>query len=328
MTVCGRSCLRLGCVAIAFALSLATGSPARAQSVAKAPVTDWSIETVVVTARQPGPAFWHIAKGDSEVWILGTLGPMPADLKWDTGRLARILDGARVALLPPHGQIGVFEGIWFLISEGDILRLSGDQKLEQILSPALRARFVAERTAIHQDADRYEEDKPSVAGFRIEADFLKANDLVATEPDARIGSLATSRSVPVRHVATYPALQVVKEVPGLSPEGNLKCLSDSLDDIDVMASHARLAADAWAKGDLEGIKAHYAEPKALDCLGQSASFSRLWAQSVSDTVAAIDAALDRRGKVVIAINIGELLRRNGVVERLKAQGLTVEGPGE
>jgi len=90
---------------------------------------------------------------------------------------------------------------------------------------------------------------------------------------------------------------------------------------------ARPAAQAWASGDLEGIKAHYSEPKALDCLSQSATFSKLWAQSVSDTVSAIDDALTKSGKTIVVVNIGELLRQNGVVERLKAKGLTIEGPG-
>ena len=34
------------------------------------------------------------------------------------------------------------------------------------------------------------------------------------------------------------------------------------------------------------------------------------------------------GKTVMVINVGELLRKGGVVEQLKAQGLAIEGPGE
>src|SRR6266851_5359334 len=107
----------------------------------------------------------------------------------------------------------------------------------------------------------------------MEQDFIKANGLVLTEPNAQIEALAEARSVPVHSIANYPALDVIKEVPNLSAQGNLKCLKDSLDDIDVMAAHAKPAAEAWAQGDLAGIKAHYSEPNALDCLGQSATFS-------------------------------------------------------
>src|SRR5215468_2249613 len=107
-----------------------------------APVKDWSIETVVVTAQAKGPALWHIAKGDSDVWILGLVEPVPTDLKWDSRELGRLIDRARVVLLPPRGQVGVFEGIWFLITSGDVLRLSDRQKLETVLQQPLKDRFV------------------------------------------------------------------------------------------------------------------------------------------------------------------------------------------
>ncbi len=317
--------LSIAIFSAAFALSAAAQTQAPAT---RAPVTDWSLETVVVTAQPPGPAVWHVARGDANVYILATLGPLPRNLQWDTGRLTRILDGARALYLPPRGQVGVFEGIWFLLTQGDILRLPEGETLERVLTPALRARFVAARDVIHGDPDRYTQYKPSVAGFRMEQDFLKANDLAFREPNAAIQTLAATKDVPVQTIATYPALDVVKEVPSLSSGANLKCLSDSLDDMDVMSAHARLAAEAWAKGNLDGVKAHYSEPRALDCLGQSATFTKLWAQSVGDTVSTVNQALSRKGKTVIVVNVGEWLRKGGVLERLRAQGLTLDGPAD
>src|SRR6185295_2954084 len=56
------------------------------------PITDWSkIETVIVTATPPGPALWHVVRGDSEVWILGTVQPMPKGLKWNSSEIAALL---------------------------------------------------------------------------------------------------------------------------------------------------------------------------------------------------------------------------------------------
>jgi uncharacterized protein YbaP (TraB family) len=296
-------------------------------SQSKAPVTDWTIETVVVTAPAPGPALWHIKKGKADVYILGTVGPLPEGMKWDSGQLEKLMLNARAVMLPPRGRVGLFEGAWFLITQGDVLRLPDGQKLEQILPAPLKQRFLAARNAVHRNEARYATDKPSVAGFRMEQDYLQANNFSLREPNARIESLASARNVPIRNIANYPALDVIKEVPTLSAEGNLNCLKDSLDDIDVMAAHARPAAQAWARGDIEGIKAHYSEPKALDCLSQSQTFSKLWARSVNDTVASIDDALRQSGKTVVVVNIGELLRQGGVIERLKAQGLEVDGPG-
>src|SRR5438105_2296863 len=162
--------------AIALALAISAPSFARAET-SNAPVKDWSIETVVVTAKPLGPALWHVVSGQSEVWILGTVEPVPTDLKWDSRELARVLDHANALMLPPRGRVGVFEGIWFLVTDGDVLRLPDGQKLEPSLPEPLRTRFAHARGASHRDADRYEEYKPSVAGFRLEGDYLKANRL-------------------------------------------------------------------------------------------------------------------------------------------------------
>ena len=306
-------------------LFAAAPAAALAQSDSSSPpVKDWSIETVVVTAKVPGPAFWHISGDRSDVWILGMVEPVPTGLKWDSRELEKRLDGAKAVLLPPRGQVGVFEGIWFLLTSGEVLRLPGGQTLEGMLPEPLKTRFAHARTDARRDADRYAEYKPSVAGFMLEGDFLKAARLSVNEPVATVLLLAASKTVPVRAIATYPALDVVKEVPSLSADDSRKCLRDSLDDIDVMRAHAKPAAEAWAIGDVDGIKAHYSEPKALDCLGQSASFTKLWQRSVDDTVAAVDTALKRGGKTIVIVNFGELLRKNGVLERLKEQGLQVD----
>src|SRR5580692_1696907 len=118
-----------------------------------APVKDWTMETVVVTGEAPGPALWHVVKGDGEVWIVGTLGPVPEDLKWDTSGIARILDHARALLLPPRGRVGIFEGIWFLLTDSGVLKLDDGQHLEAIIPEPQKSRFIRDRQAAHRDAD-------------------------------------------------------------------------------------------------------------------------------------------------------------------------------
>jgi hypothetical protein len=45
-----------------------------------------------------------------------------------------------------------------------------------------------------------------------------------------------------------------------------------------------------------------------------------------DYIAAINAALDKPGKTVVAIGIGPLLRPGGVLERLQALHIGMESP--
>ena len=61
---------------------------------------DWAIETVTVTAPSSGPAVWRVTKGDAEVDIFGIIEPLPEHFAWNSQHLAKLMDGARLVLLP------------------------------------------------------------------------------------------------------------------------------------------------------------------------------------------------------------------------------------
>jgi hypothetical protein len=57
-------------------------------------------------------------------------------------------------------------------------------------------------------------------------------------------------------------------------------------------------------------------------------FSDIDGRNIAEYVSAIDAALDRPGKAIVVIQMGPLLRKNGVLERLQARGIAMEHPAE
>ena len=300
-----------------------------AAAPAAPPIADWSkIETVIVTAKQPGPALWHVVRGNSEVWILATIGPSPDDLKWDSREIASLLKGSNVLLLPPRGQVGVFEGAWFMLTGGlGTLEQPDGKTLESTLSDPLKSRFIVARTRVGRDPDRYDKYLPAVAALILEADFWKANRLNFNGPQKTVESLAGREDVPVRPIAVYPAMDVVHDVPKMSLAAHRACLEDALDDIDIESAHAVAAAQAWAVGDLDGIKAHYSEIKLDACLQQSSAYSVLREKATGDMANAIAGALKKPGRTFAIIPMGIWLRKGGVLERLQAAGLTVSGPG-
>ena len=143
--------------------------PAAAQPAAQ-PAPDWTNQETVEVQARPGPAVWHVTRGDSEVWILGTVGAMPKGLDWNKQYLSDLLDGARAIILPPRASVGMFDAGWFLLSYGGRLSLPRGQKLEAIMPDTMRARFVAMRTALGQDAGHYETDSPIRAAMRLQQD--------------------------------------------------------------------------------------------------------------------------------------------------------------
>jgi hypothetical protein len=290
---------------------------------------DWSVETVTVTARSAGPAVWHATKASADVAILGIVEPMPEHFTWNTAPLARLLDASNLLLLPPRAEANIFKGLWFLLTERDLLSPPDGKTLWDILPPPLASRFAVARDMLHEDKDRYDDDAPAIAALRLEGDFLRTNAMTVKEPEDTIRSLARARDVEVREVATYDALPGAEEVLKLPPETTTKCVDAAVSDVDIASAHAAAAAEAWAVGDLAGIKANYSQPRIYDCLVElSPLVTALDKRAIDDTVKEIMAAIDEGGHAVAVVGIGLLLRKNGVLERLAAAGVTVAAPKE
>jgi hypothetical protein len=292
------------------------------------PVQDWSttIETVVVTAHVAGPPMWHIRKGDSEVVVFGIVDPLPDDLDWNKDGVRAALKGARQLLLPPKASAGLLDALWLLAWHSDALYLPDGTTMESTLPADLRMRFVAARDRIPRDAGRYSGLRPPLAALRLESDVLKAQALTVDEPLGMLRRLARDADVPSRFVADYEAIPMLKQLPGMPQSANDACVKAALDDIDAVSAHAAAAAHAWASGDLAGIRANYSEQRFESCILSMPSLSALFQRAVSDSVNAADAALAAPGKTVMATSIGLLLRQNGILDRLRAEGATIEGP--
>ena len=68
----------------------------------------WTVGELVVTAKAQGPVLWRVAKGGSEVWILGALPNMPRRQAWNTARVERAITGANVVLTRPRASVDLF----------------------------------------------------------------------------------------------------------------------------------------------------------------------------------------------------------------------------
>jgi hypothetical protein len=162
--------------------------------------------------------------------------------------------------------------------------------------------------------------------MRLYGDFLKDAKLDAQEPSDKIKDLAGDKDVPTEPIATYEAMPIVKEVGRMSDADSRACLRDALNDMEAEALHQEDAAKAWAVGDLAGMKRHYTESTILTCLLRVPTVAALWEQSVVQMTDTVNAALAGGGRTVMVTSFGALLRRGGVLDRLRASGAKVEAP--
>ena len=290
---------------------------------------EWAQVEAVEVRERPGPAVWHLTRGNSEVWLLGLAGALPRDLDWNKQYLSELLDGARAILMPPKADIALTDIAWFLIRHGGELSLPRGQSLEDGLPEDLRARFIVARDRVGGDASDYRTDSPIRAAMRLQQDLREKLDFSFREPRTTIENLAYRKRIKNDPVTRFEAMDAIREVLTLTPQQQRSCLAQAVEDVNWALGHADRSARAWAVGEIRTVKANYSEWRLGTCIMAAVQkFSDIDGRNVSEYVSAIDAALDKPGKTIVVINMGPLLRKNGVLERLTAKHIAIEAPAE
>ena len=163
------------------------------------------VEELVVTGRLPGPAWWRVTDADTTVYVLGVPSIAPKRMQWDRAIFERRLQGANVVVLPfVNVRAKVSGSIGTAIN---LLRIKSGGPFEARLDPATRARFVAVRTRLGQDAKHYGTSNPLAAGVQLAIDYRDKSSLTNSDP-AKL----------VRYLAQQKRIKVVEKSYDLGPQ--------------------------------------------------------------------------------------------------------------
>lgn len=297
------------------------------QAMAQGVPAPSQVETVIVTATAKGPAIWHAKKNGTDVAILGIVEPLPDNFVWNTKPLEAILSGARRVLLPPEVRMGVFSGVWFYLTRSDLLHPPRGQTLSEVLDPRVAAELARMCDFLHEPRDRYSDNSPILAAMRLGSDFRHVDDLTTHEPEDTISALARARRVAVRRVASYDLIPSGEQLLKLPPTVTGRCIEAAIQDIGFQSRHVQAAANVWALGDVSGMMANWSPSNYYECLVRlSPHATALDARSIDDTVAAVNEAIADGGHSLAVVDIGVLLRKGGVLDTLKIEGISIAAP--
>jgi hypothetical protein len=295
--------------------------------MAQMPVAPSPVETVIVTAHAKGPVVWHATKQGADVAILGIVQPLPDDFAWNAKPFAAILSSARLVLLPPRIQMGLFSGAWFYLTKSDLLHPPQGRTLWDILDSNVAAELARVCDVLHEPKDRYSDNAPIPAAMRLGSDYRHVAFLTTHEPEDAIRTMARAQHVTVRTIATYDMIPSGEDLLNLPPAMTGTCIDAEIRDIDFQRVHASAAANAWATGDVASVLANWSPSQFYACLVRlSPHATQIDARAIDDTVQAIEAAIAGGGRTVAVIDIGILLRKDGVLARLKGAGVSITCP--
>ena len=264
------------------------------------------------------PAWWRVSNGHSEVWVLGVPAIAPKDLAWDTASVEKRLAGAHQLIVGVQPRNG-------LQAMGALMTSAlSSSPMEDGLSPQLRRRFDAASAAVGKDPKHYQHWKPGVAGVMLAGDYYKAENLKAGGVESTVRKMARADGVTETPAATYNASDMASGVENLSSQGQQVCLDATLMNVeDGGAGRLRANAAAWVKGEPRQPPPTQAD---LACVAAMPGVKALNERNLGAEAGAVANALNQPGRSLAVFDLQRMTMQGGILERLRACGLSVAGP--
>lgn len=334
---------------LALAAGLISGSAA-AQSVAKdgqPPSSHTSpspvqLDTVVVSGVLPGPGMWKVSKDGHVLWVLGTVTPLPRRMQWESRDVAAVLATATEVIRPPSlvmdFDVGFFQGLLLAPKAFGARKNPDGKSLQDVVPAELYARWLPLKEKYIGSDRGVERWRPLFAADRLYEEAMDDADLVRS---GIVGPVVETAIKARKPKVTSPRYKLVIADPKAALNefreerlDDRACFAKSLDSLESDLAAMRLRANAWAIGDIDALRNLPLSDQAEACMHAALQADAVRKRGPADIDAEVrklwlDAArkaLAGNGVSFAILPIRELLKPDGYLSALQAQGYVVEAP--
>ncbi len=301
-----------------------------------------TLETVVVSGIQPGPGLWRVSKDGRQMWVLGTLAPLPKRMEWNSAEVEAKVAAAGVVLLAPTVNLeakGVRLGGIFLLPTLLKARNNPDkEKLADVLPAAdyarwrvLKARYLPRNGAV-------EKRRPILAAMDLRQEAFDQQDLSWRDIAGRVVSRAAKKAdVPVERpsvtLVVEDAKAKLKEF-ATNPVDDLQCFRRTLDQVENDLGTLATRANAWAQGEIGMLRDLTYTDNAQACtdallqsgLGKREGFSELPGRVQAAWLEAAEKALATHPESFAVLPMARVVGERGYLVALEQRGYAVQSP--
>lgn len=271
------------------------------------------------SAAQAKPPVWIVKDRDSELVLFGSVHVLPAGLDWRPARLEAALKTADdlwfempmdAAARAESSRLAMEKGV---LPEGQtlssLLSADGAARLKR-----LAAAFGLSLAQLDRLKPWYAESALAVAQYRRSGAELGTGVEQSLEASAPSTVARRAFEAPIDQISLLDATPMPRQIAAL--ETSMRELEEKPKSFDRLV-------EAWMKGDVNAI--------ARDAVGPfRENAPEIFAQLVDRRNAAwtrtLHARLRGRGRTVVVVGMGHLIGPQGLPERLRALGYSVEGP--
>jgi uncharacterized protein YbaP (TraB family) len=288
------------------------------------------MDELVVTGERAGPGMWHVHRGAAQVWILGSMSPLPKGITWRSAQVEHVLGTASQVLVQKPFEIGIARILWLLVTERSVLMVRGGKRLRDVLPEDLHARFALQRAKYTDDPNKWERFRPLIAAaFLQQAAFHQAGLSTRLDMGAAVRALAKKHDVRVEEIKIAGVGDVMDALKTLPATTENICVAASLATIERDLPRLIDRAQAWASGNVERIE-KLREPAEVDAcraaLDTGVGAADLIARMRRTWLGSIEKYLQHDGVTLAVVNMDLLLEPGGLLDELRAQGYEVDAP--
>jgi uncharacterized protein YbaP (TraB family) len=294
------------------------------------PAPNTLLDEVVVTGERTGPGMWLVRRGSAQLWILGSISPLPKGITWRSTQVEHVLETTSQVLVPKPLDIGIVRILWLLITERDVLMVRGGKRLKDVMPADLHARFALERARYHEDADKWERYRPIIAAaFLQQAAFHEVGLSARLDLGAAVRTIAKKHGVRVEEVKIAGVADVLDALKTMQPGTENSCVAASLATVESGLPRLVERARAWATGNVERIE-NLPEPAEVDAclaaLDAGAATQDLITRVRQTWLAVMEKYLRGTTVTLAVVNMDLLLGQGALLDRLRADGYEVTAP--
>lgn len=266
-----------------------------------------------------GPAMWHVADADSDVYIFGSFHLLPAGVNWQRADIKTAFNKAMLLVLETDVRNENSGAVAGLVTQYGIA--SKDQPLRSRLSPEERAKFEEVCTALKLPAERLDAFQPWFAATALTVQYAQNKGLAAESGvEATLITQATTAKKQFAFLETpEEQIRFLAELPA---DVQMKMLTATLDELKNADAEMEAMQKAWASGDTAEMakvfdKSIKEVPELYNAL--ITERNKRWADEITRLMAG-------KGTVFIAVGAGHLVGNGSVIALLREHGLKVDGP--
>jgi uncharacterized protein YbaP (TraB family) len=288
------------------------------------------LDEVVVTGERTGPGMWHVHRGTAQLWILGSMSPLPNGITWRSKQVEQVLDGTNQVLVQKPFEIGIARILWLLITEHNLLMVRGGKRLTDVLPADLHSRFAVQRAKFTNDPNKWERFRPLIAAaFLQQAAFHRVGLSTRLDLGAAMRTLAKKHHVRVEEIKIAGVGDVLEALKSMPPATENTCVAASLVTIESDLPRLVDRAQAWASGNVERIE-KLREPAEVDAcraaLDAGVGAAELIARMRRTWLGTFEKYLQNSEVTVAVVNMDMLLEPGGLLDELRAKGYEVDAP--